>query len=107
MSTIISAAPSDTRRVDKLAYHAICSLRDGDPQPSLLDASASYADYGPWAPTIGSLALAYTSGGTEGVESAYTLELAGSHELCLLMASFDDAHPLVKQLWSVAQLYDT
>ena len=43
----------------------------------------------------------------QGVENAYTLELAGSHELCLLMASFEDSHPLVKQLWSVAQLYDT
>ncbi|MFN8464023.1 MAG: AAA family ATPase [Caldilineaceae bacterium] len=44
----------------------------------------------------------------QGVENAYTLELAGNHELCLLgMASFEDSHPLVKQLWSVAQLYDT
>ena len=107
MSTLISSAVSDSRRADKLAYHAICSLRDGDPQPSLLDATASYADYGPWAHTIASLALAYTSGGSLGAEHAYTLELAGSHELCLLMASFDDSHPLVKQLWSVAQLYDT
>lgn len=106
MSTPFSNA-SERGRADKLAYHAICSLRDGDPQPSLLDANASYADYGRWAPSIAGLALAYTAGGAQGVENAYTLELAGSHELCLLMASFEDSHPLVKQLWSVAQLYDT
>ena len=45
MSTPFSAA-FERGRADKLAYHAICSLRDGTPQPALLDANASYADYG-------------------------------------------------------------
>jgi hypothetical protein len=74
---------TDSRRAGKLAYHAIYSLRDGDPQPHLLDATAPgadyglCADYGPWAATIANLAFAYTAGGAPAVEHAYTLALAG------------------------------
>jgi hypothetical protein len=97
-----------TERINKLAYHAICSLRDGEPLPSLLanGSAGLYTEYGRWANTVAALALAHTSGGTAAVESAYLLLLGEDPDLCTLMAACGDDHWLVKQLWSVARLYD-
>lgn len=95
------------RRADKLAYHAICRLATATRTPACLTPGGPNACYGHWTETVANLALAYASGGQAAFDGAYTLQLAGDPGLCSLMASFDDADPLVRQLWSVAQLYDT